>query len=305
MNITSKLLVTAAALTLTACVVKDDAPQALQRAIPTSDQVSIKLPTGSQREIGQLAEWYVATRGITTMFNGGSAWVLLLIHTIVQYPVTSVDGDTYTWGPFGGDGLDPAEYKLDVTDNLDGTYTWALSGRGKVGGTGAFTEIISGEADTNPGENLGNGSFLIDFDAGRRVNPIDADPDARGTVEVRYDLKARHLDLDIATTDERGVPVTAVYRYDEGVDRSGEMFFSIDTNMDAAAALEHAEVTSKWKSTGAGRSDVKATDGDIRAMVSGTQCWNSQFTSVYEEFSGSAEDAEFNANAGDRAACEL
>jgi len=37
---------------------------------------------------------------VTLTFNGGSAWVLILLHAIVEYPVTSVNGNVYTWGPW-------------------------------------------------------------------------------------------------------------------------------------------------------------------------------------------------------------
>ena len=306
MTITKKFLFAMAAVSLVACVKQDEAPEALQRAIPRAEQVEIKLPGGTNREVGQIAEWYKVTRDTTRMFNGGTAWVLLLINGIVQFPVTSTDGDTYTWGPFGGDGLDPAEYKLDVTDNLDGTYVWALSGRGRVAGSSEeFEAIISGRADTNPGEDRGNGTFLIDFDAGKRVNPIDADPDARGKVEVTYDLASRTLDMDIDTTDDTGRPLVARYEYEEATDRSGRMFFAIRTDMGQGASLEEAQVTSRWQADGAGRADVEAFDGDIRLRVTGAQCWTTDFISVYEEFTGEGEDARFNASAGNAAACAL
>jgi len=112
-------------LAATGCVRKDAAPtDEINKAIPTADQVSIKLPAQA-RTVGQLANYYVVTRDVTRTFNGGSGWVLVLLHTIVQYPVTSVHGDTYTWGPWS-DALDPAEYKLDVTANLDGTFDYTL-----------------------------------------------------------------------------------------------------------------------------------------------------------------------------------
>src|SRR5882672_2915768 len=79
------------------CVAKQDAPpEEIARAIPKADQVQIKLPSTATREapnVGDLATYYVVTRGVTTTFNGGSAWVLILIHTIVQFPVTSVSGN--------------------------------------------------------------------------------------------------------------------------------------------------------------------------------------------------------------------
>lgn len=296
---TSKLLVAAVAtLSLVACVKQDETPEALVRAIPTAEQVEIKLKDG--RALGEQAEWYSVTRDVTRTFNAGSAWVLILIHTIVQFPPTSTDGDTYSWEMNGG-GLDPADYRLDVTDNLDGTFTWALSGRKR--GEGAFEDVITGFADGNAGDDRGNGNFKIDFDAGKRVNPVDADDDARGTVEVNYDLAQRHLDLDINTVSDDGVPLVATYSYDEAEDRGGTMNFKIRTDMGQGAALEQAEVTSQWNADGAGRADVSATDGDIMVSVAGTQCWDQTFTSVYEEFSGEGPDERFNASAGNEADC--
>src|SRR5882762_5305614 len=96
------LLAATCTLSLVACVKQDDAPN-IDRAIPTAQQVSIKLPDKAARTLDSLdapAMWYVATRDVTRTLNGGSAWVLTLIHTIVQFPPTTVNGDTYTWGPW-------------------------------------------------------------------------------------------------------------------------------------------------------------------------------------------------------------
>src|SRR6185312_4729286 len=115
----------------TGCIAKQGPDNsAIGDAIPTSDQVQIKMPAQA-RTVGQLAQYYVITHDATTMFNGGAAWVLVLIHSIVQLPVTSVSGDVYTWGP-GSQPLDPADYKLDVTANADGTYDYVLSGKNKT-----------------------------------------------------------------------------------------------------------------------------------------------------------------------------
>jgi hypothetical protein len=301
----NKLLLTAAAaLSLTACIKKDEPPAAIQRAIPTADQVKINLPTSSERAIGQLAEWYVSTRQITSTFNGGSAWVLILIHTIVAFPVTSVDGDTYTWGPFG-DALDPAEYKLDVKDVGDGTYEWALSGRPRTQANSAFEVIIDGVSDPRAGEAQGNGKFLIDFDAGRRVNPIDSDPEARGQIEVTYDLAARHLDLDIASTDDNGAPVFANYEYNEGADRSGDMLFELDGDMGGGPGVEHAVVRSRWQADGAGRADVGLSGGDTEnpAGVLASECWNTTFARVFFAVVAGDASGAFGASEGSESNC--
>jgi len=275
----TSLLAAACATSLIACIKQDEAPSEIKRAIPTADQVKIKLPQSANKAVGDVAEWYVATRNVTRTFNGGAGWVLVLVHTIVQFPVTSVNGDTYTWGPWS-DALDPAEYKLDVTAVGDGTYTYQLSGRSKTQAGSAFEVIIDGKADPRPGDLQGNGEFLIDFDAGRRVNPIDAG-DAKGQVDVRYDLAARHLDLGIMSTNEQGEPVMADYAYNETANGGGDMVFNIDGNAGGTAAQEHITLRSRWQSDGAGRADARMAGGDLQTGAIASECWDTSFRRTY------------------------
>ena len=73
MSITKNTVLAAlCATSLVACIKQDSAPDELKNAIPLAEQVQIKLPGGAERTVGQLAEWYVATRGVTRMFNGGA-----------------------------------------------------------------------------------------------------------------------------------------------------------------------------------------------------------------------------------------
>jgi hypothetical protein len=273
-------LAASVALSLVGCIKQEEAPDELRTALPTHEQVRIKLPEAG-RTIGQLADYYVVTRNVTRTFNGGSAWVLILLHAIVQYPVTSVDKNVYTWGPWS-DALDPAEYKLEVTDNGDGTYDYDLSGRSKTAANSAFEVVITGHSDPRAGKLQGNGVFNIDFDAGRRINPIDAGDD-RGEVTVTYDLAKKHLDLDIIGVDDQGKPITAEYAYDEDATGGGAMTFSAKGDAGGGSQMESFQVTSKWASTGQGRSDATATGGDIQATVtvSLTECWDTSFKRTF------------------------
>jgi hypothetical protein len=292
------LLLAAAASSLVACVKTDDPPAAIGKAIPTSDQVSIKLPTGQAKAVGDLASYYVVTRDVTRTFNGGSAWVLVLIHTIVQYPVTSISGDTYTWGPWSGSALDPAQYKLDVTANADGTYDYSLQGRSKSTPNGPFLAVISGHADPTPGELQGNGEFMIDFDASKQVNPID-NGDAKGQVDVHYDLAARTLDLHIMSTDASGAPVAADYAYAEDATGGGNMTFDVQANVGGTAALEDVTMRSRWLSTGAGRGDFRIAGGDLGSQQAiGSQCWSTLFLESYY-----TDNVNFMPTEGDPASC--
>jgi hypothetical protein len=302
----STTLISAAALALglaaAGCVQQDPPPSEIAKAIPTSDQVAIKLPNNSARiegaQVGQLATFYVATRAVTTTFNGGSAWVLIMIHTIVQYPVTSVSGNTYTWGPWSGNALDPGVYKLDVTANGDGTYDYVLSGHPKSDTTAHFVALIDGHADPTPGEAQGNGSFLLDFDAARTVDPV-ANANNKGQVAVNYDLKARHLDLTIMSTDANGQPASADYAYDEAADGGGDMTFSVLANIGGTAAEENVTLRSRWLATGAGRGDARIEGGDLGSQQAiASECWDGAFTRVYY-----TDSVNFAATEGDPAQC--
>lgn len=298
--IIKSLLTATVALSLVSCVKQDDSPADIDHALPTAQQVSIKLPESAARTLdaqalGQLAPWYVATLGVTRTFNGGSAWVLTLIHAIVQFPATTIDGNAFTWGPWSKP-LDPAEYKLEVQALADGTYAYQLSGRSKTKPNSQFEVVIDGTADPRAGELKGSGEFLIDFDAGKRVNPLESG-DAKGSVDVRYDLAKAHLDLTLMSTDASG-PVIANYAYNETAD-GGDMTFDFSANAGGTSLLETATLRSRWLQTGAGRADARITGGDLGAIqVTASECWDASFGRVYY-----MDSNNFAATEGTQSAC--
>lgn len=287
---------------LVACVQQDRAPDDIARALPRAEDVSIKMPAtaraATSRTIGQLADWYVATRGVSTMFNGGTGWVLTLLHTVVSFPVTTVSGDTYTWGPWSDGALDPSEYKLDVHAAGDGTYTYQLSGRAKTDATGVFRVIIDGTSDPRKGDLQGNGHFLLDFDASRAVDPIKASND-HGSIDVHYDLAARHIDMTIMSTDALGQPALADYAYNDTADGGGNMTFALSGNAGGGPALETATLRSRWLASGAGRADGEVAGGDLGTIkATASECWSTSFKRVYYTDSVGLVPTE-----GDVAAC--
>jgi hypothetical protein len=299
-------LAASATLSLVACVKQDETAANIDKVLPTTDQVSIKLKDstgaaarlGRSDALGQLATWYVATRDVTRTFNGGTGWVLTLIHAIVQFPVTSTKGNTSTWGPWHDGPLSPAEYKLDVTAVGDGTYTYQLSGRSRTQANAAFEVVIDGKADPRLGDAKGNGEFLVDFDAGRRVNPIDAG-DAKGTVDARYDLTKRHLDLAIMSTDAAGKATMAEYAYNEAADGGGDMQLGVSANLGGGAANETITLHSRWQATGAGRADARVSGGDLgTASATASECWSTSFQETYY-----TDSANFLPTAGSAASC--
>ena len=272
------LLSSLLAVSTTGCLEQDQRPEGLDRALPTAEQLSIKLPeNGQSRAVGQLAEYYVHTRNITRTLNGSSAAVLVLIHAIVQYPVTTVEGNVYTWGPWA-EGLDPAEYKLVVTESSPGTFEYRLAGRPR-NTDGAFQAVITGTALPAATEAEGKGQLLLDFDAAERVNPVDND--GKGQLTIKYDFAQRTLELD-AVTVENGQPATAHYAYKSQADGAGDMVFGLRGNVDAGAGLESLTLRSRWQATGAGRTDARVTGGDVGAAeLTASECWNTEFRRTY------------------------
>jgi hypothetical protein len=283
MRITIGSLIASAVLgvTLGGCIQQqDDGPHAIARVLPTAEDVKIKLPdtaTQTSFAVGDIATWYVATRDVTRTLNGGTAYVLILVHTIVLFPPTTIDGDTYVWGPHH-DALDPSEWRLTVTELADGTYDWKLDGHSLTEANAAFETIVGGNANGN-----GTGTFTLDFDAAERVNPIDND--GKGVVAVNYDIGARNLDMTIDSVEDVNgtqTPVHFDYAYAEGADHSGDMVFTIlaDTD-DPGTAEEEATLRSRWLSTGAGRADVRVRNGDLQAEVTASECWSTMFRRTY------------------------
>ena len=298
---TTFLAAALAGLTLAAgCVKENDAP-GVADAIPTAEQVQIRLPEGQQfQALGDTADFYVLTRGVTRSLNAGAAWVLIVVHTIVQFPPTTVEDNVYTWGPWDGSALDPARYQLVVTANDDGTYDWSLDGQNKQS-TGPYITVISGHAvpDADPGEapHRGSGDFFIDFDAGEEVNPIDNTPDT-GNVQVTYDLAARVVTMHAEGVDDLNNPASFDYFYDENDDGSGDFQFAIDANFEDSetAANESALIRSRWLPTGAGRSDAKLSGGDLGSVeVTASECWDQTFRRVFYSDSQEWQPTEGNA----------
>src|SRR6185312_5269140 len=164
--------------------------------------------------------------------------------------------------------------------------------------TAAFEAVISGHADPRPGDLQGNGEFLIDFDASKRVNPVDTG-DAHGQVDVNYNLATRHLDLHIMSTDANNQPVSADYAYDEDASGGGNMTFDVTANVGGTALNEDVTMRSRWLADGEGRGDFRIAGGDLGSQQAiGSQCWSQLFRETYY-----TDNANFMPTEGDPASC--
>lgn len=286
------------------CADKPDG-KAFRAALPRATDVQVKVPSTSARVtpgranlVGETATFYTLTRGVSVTLNGGTAWVLLLVHTIAEFPVTSVDGDTLIWGPWDGDALQPSQYRLTASEDATGEWTWAIEAHKKSETSGAFDAVASG---TTNGE--GVGTIALDFDKAETYDP--AGNSAEGQLSVAYDIVARKVTMDYShdDTEPGGVPAVASFHYDYDAAADGAGVFSYDIHADLdnnGSAWEHATIDSSWLATGAGRSDFSITGGDVPTTVTGSECWDTSFLRVY--FTATAGWA---ATEGTASACAL
>jgi hypothetical protein len=274
---------------------------AIRAALPQADAVQIKVPGGSgkpeARTLGELAKFYLITRSTSVDLNRGAAAVLALVHAIVEYPVTSVDGDTYIWGPWT-EALNPSEYRLTVVESAPGEYTWSLEGRKKADGQGAaYRAVVSGLAIPDAPLH-GQGSFMMDFDTAEELDP--AGNDGQGRISIDYDLsstpKSVVMDYERTETPPGGVAadVTFHYEYREQADGAGDFVYTVHGDLDDnGSAWETLDIRSRWLPTGAGRSDVTVAGGDLHdAVLTGVECWDTSFGRVYWSDSLGWEPAE-------------
>jgi hypothetical protein len=278
-----------------ACKPVDEEVEGVRKALPQSETIQIKVPQGGGRAyqvspdgdvgaqgfelLGATADFYMFTRGVSQDLNGGAAFVLLLVHAIVHYPVTSVDGDVYIWGPWT-EALNPSEWRLTVTQDAAGDYHWSLEGRRKADGSGAaFRSVVSGVASPGETEGRGSGNFTMDFDTAEQLDP--AGNDAEGVLDVAYDLTQHPGTVEMDFENAAGARFH--YSYLENVDGSGDFQFSMDADLDEnGSANEKLEVRSRWLATGHGRSDFRISGGDLPvAEATGSECWDDGFERVY------------------------
>ncbi len=255
-----------------------------------------KLESGSVSAytLGQTSDLYKLTRGATVSVNGGTAFALGLVEAVTKNTPTSISGDIAVWGPYT-DALSPTTWKLSMTKNAQDTYSYKLEGKAKADADTEFKVILSGthtialDAAGNRLHDFGSGNLAIDWDAAQKLPEHGADI---GTLAIRYarpsadTVTTVEADFRNVKDDERpGTKVNADYRYKETPGAGGEFDFALNKNMDtelARSAIEHLTVKSRWAQTGAGRSDVKLTGGDIGSgEATMNECWDANFASQF------------------------
>ncbi|MFP2924270.1 hypothetical protein ACLESO_03420 [Pyxidicoccus sp. 3LG] len=290
-----------AALMFAGCDNSKNDEESFREGLPTKEMVEVKSPSKNNGQgltafygQGQTAEYYALTVGAAVTVNGGTLWVLNLIEEIVKHPPTSIDGDVAVWGPHTG-ALNLHTWKLTVTRTGDDTYSWVLEGKGKNEQDSAFKAILSGthaaavDANGDRVRGYGSGEFLIDWDKSRTLP--GADQKDMGTAEIRYSRTGTTAVASVEAEfrqirdeSELNGRVDANYAFKQTPGAGGELDFVIKKNIDtdpSRSQVENLAIKSRWEGSGAGRSDIKLSGGDLFGSAEVNECWDSNFLSAY------------------------
>jgi hypothetical protein len=284
---------------LTACggttkLTADEARDALSTAesaqigTPPDDSAAQALTvTGrSEAAVGDLSGYYRLTREVASTVNVGVGLWIGLLKLVVHLPPTGCSGDTCTWGPWTSDNpLDPPNaYKLTVTKSESGGTHYDYKFMGAVSSSAEFAEIVSGVAYPSGQPNRGHGSFLVDFDQAKVLNPASNDT---GKLTVSHDnVSALRVDCTFLGATEQGFfhphhgeRMNVVYAFDQNA-AGGDLQVGV-RYLDSGAAFT---LHSRWDPNGAGRSDVSYELPTPAFGVS--ECWSGRtaspaFATVY------------------------
>ncbi|NMO16412.1 hypothetical protein HPC49_09635 [Pyxidicoccus fallax] len=290
-----------AALLFVGCDNAKNDEASFREGLPSREMVEMKAPKKDGQGLaafygeGQTADHFALTVGAAVTVNGGTLWVLGLIETIVKYPPSSIEGDVAVWGPYSDDS-ENLTWKLTVTRTDDHSYSWVMDGKAKTANDSGYVTVLSGthtaavNADGERMKGFGSGEFLIDWE--RRLTLPGANLNEMGTGEIRYSrtdaAAVASVEADFQKVRDEAVQggrVDANYRYKQAPGAGGELDFVIKKNIDLGnpdkQAPENLAIKSRWGASGAGRSDIKLSGGDLRGEATLSECWDSNFLSVY------------------------
>lgn len=292
-------------------------------SVPTKDTVALVVPASGSAAaaavtdgnvtvrrgalMGDVAKDYQLTATAAVVVNTATVAVLGLVKGITDYPPTSVEGDTAVWGP-GTDPLSANTYRLTVTKQAPHVFAWKLDGKAKTADDSAFVTIVSGvhtralDATGRPMPGFGSGNFVIDWDAADTLPQHDQNVGQMAftysrqspTATVTNDVTFTNIfdNCDPSTCSTHGQIFDAVYAYAATPGSGGDLQYGAREDFVATTtADETLSLHSRWQETGAGRTDVQLTGGDVGTAVdTSSECWDSNFLSVYSAASYDPND---------------
>jgi hypothetical protein len=183
---------------------KDDADE-FRDAVPQSESIALSGPDASSgttttavaapslRTLAAgpapttYAKWYGFTRTMRDGVNKITAGVLGSVWIVIHTEPSATTPDSATWGPWN-DELNPATYRFRVTRIATDEYNYVLEGRAKSSTSDDdYQAVLSGHGYGTPSEKHGQGTFEIDLDVAKALDPLDNQENS-GTVSVDHEL---------------------------------------------------------------------------------------------------------------------
>ncbi|MET0790233.1 MAG: hypothetical protein ABW061_01815 [Polyangiaceae bacterium] len=303
---------------------KNDDAGEFREAVPESQAVAVSGPDGngssstasegpSRRTLAAgastpYAKWYGFTREMRDGVNSITGAVLGGVWLVVQTTPSQVSADSATWGPWE-DQLAPASYRVRVTRVATDEYDYVLEGHAKASTVDTdYRAVLSGHGYGKLHEKHGQGSFTIDLDVAKALDPFKHQNDS-GKVTVDHALPRdfsenfgalpRTITAAVLPAGEANYTVESAAK----ADHTGTIHVTAHVDIDDAknTALEDVVIDSRWAASGAGQADIEIAGGDVPAsisMVHALECWGTDFTqSYYKDSAGFAETQ------GDVSAC--
>jgi hypothetical protein len=302
---------------------KDDAGE-FREAVPQSESVALAGPDSdaksstaaagpSRRTLGAgdstpYAKWYGFTREMRDGVNKITGAVLGSVWIIVQTTPTIVSADSATWGPWN-DALDPASYRFRVKRVAPDEYDYVLESHSKSSTSESdFQAVLSGHGYGKPHAKHGQGTFTIDLDVAKALDPYNHQDDS-GKVSVTHDLPhdfsdnlaalPRTITAVVEPAGEAHYTVESV----ANLDHTGSIHVDAHVDIDDSkqTKLEDVVIDSRWAVSGAGRADIAIAGGDLPTgipMVDAVECWGTDFMQSYY-----TDSAGFAPTAGVASAC--
>jgi hypothetical protein len=290
---------------LSACTLQKAVTNEFQEALPEQGSVSVDGPEGAKADTttaagtrGTLADgaasdpafWYSFTRDVRDGVNAVTAVVLVSVWVVVHTAPSEVDDQHAVFGPYDGDALDPARYRLTVNRIGEHHFRYVLAGQKKSGGD--YLNVLDGDGYSRASDQHGEGQFVLNLDNAKTLDPSRHQNDS-GTVSIVHDLPSnigqvrdalpRTITATVSPAGEASLDITSFAH----ADRTGEIDLTAHADIDSShtTALEDVSVVSRWQSTGAGRADIGISGGDLPAAgldaVNAVECWGSDFSRVY------------------------
>lgn len=280
-------------------------PSSLRAAIPSSGTLRLDFPGAESSTealtlalLGEKAAYYSETVSTVSEIN---TWIWEILHHVddmTGYPPNDLDDDHASWGPYSPP-LSLSTFRFILRRSSPGVFSYALLMRAAdPDSPGGFSPVLRG---TSRVRSLDDGSWAmaetrmeLRYGVASAIDPILATNGAITMDWTRDDqgwLRER-IRLD-GFFDARGgmtAARTGELTYERAPDDVGSLRYELirdihadfETNGDLPAK-EQWSVQVRWQPDGAGRADVRVTDGDLASMRlpveswTVSECWDSLF----------------------------